>query len=536
MKKLIYLLLMVPNLIWAQRNNDTTISEKVFNITEKYDFDKNDIVKTSFHAPIEKDTATVQNSVNFELEPQSLYYPYLPLSTNPLAYKQTIQDDTFSMYGRLGFGSYKQMLIDLGVNFGEADNPWDINFLYSNAEGKKDYQNYRTFALDGLTDFQINTAGRLKIGGSYARENRNLFGFRDVELTEEDIINNWNKVDATINFSNYRIDIPKFMHIEPSADLNVTSNSFGTRELLLFMRPNIYYKVNRKFRLKFNPFLNYQTVASFFDTYNNSVAGLISQGTYTSDKMEVDGQLEINNLPGSLFGYIDLKAFLREHRNFFEFKTGRDYVQTTLRGLYQLNNYIKYLDDIQNQQRGYVEAAYQFTPFPMIDARIFMSYANYTSFTFFQHTADLSKNNYFEARYVDNMNKVQVGTEFKIKIMDEVNLYTLITYNNYSKDIRDSRRVAYIPKLEWKSKIEFPIRDRFFSYVSLLYYSNRYDYVQSLLYIPPYFDLGLGGRYKINKHFQVWGTAENLLNQKLDYYYLYPSLGINFQLGLTYLR
>ncbi len=520
------------------QRRDSIISEKVFTITEAYKFQPDEVVKTPFHASIEKDTIQRENSVNFVLEPQSLYYPYLPLATNPLAYQDENPKDSFRHYVKLGYGNFSRPLVKTGFTLGKStENPIDINFLYDQSKGKKRLQDQRTISGDIYTQLPIRNHDELSINAKVSDEKRNLFGVADwsnTSLSEDSIKNNWFIADLSLNFSNAQIKTLNKMHFQPAMDLSYVQNSFDRTEIRTNLMGHVFYSLSRKWKFDFNPFVNFQNTRSN-EAENNTIAGIAATTMLSTEKVRANLKLELNTLESVFFGTLNVQVPLKAHSSYFEANLGKDYIQNSMRSLYTDNNYIRGVDNIENTIRNFVSASFHASPIPLLDASLFIDYSNYEDYAYFTQTTNEVSNNYFDINYTSNLSVLTFGAELKLDFLQKYRIYTKLVSYSYNQDIV-SDRLAYIPGFEGKIRADIPILDKLSTYFNMLMYSGRYDFVDGQVQnLKSYADLGIGATYEVKPQLKLWLDCSNLLNQELDYYFHYPSLGINFRGGILYL-
>lgn len=519
------------------QNQDTVISEKVFTITESYKFRPDEVVKTPFHAEIDKDTIQRQHSVNFTLEPQSLYYPYLPLATNPLAYHDDQPRDSFRHYVKLGYGNYAHPLIKTGFTLGKnPQKPFDINFLYDQSKGKERLQNQRTITGDVYVQLPIRTTDNINLSGSISSEKRNLFGVPDFasdSLPERYIINNWLFTEATLNYDNANVNEIRSFHFQPSANLSIVRNSFQRSELRTNLLGHFYFPLSRKVKFDVMPFLKFQSTRSE-GTHINTIAGVSGATVISTEGVKADVKLEFNTLETPIFGGLKLQVPLKVNNSYFQFSAGRDYIQNSLRSVYTKNNFIQGIDDVRNTIQTSVAASFHMSPHPVLDGSLFLDYSGYDDYLFFRHTTG-EANNYFDVQYTDGLNLLTFGTEFKIQILEKYKVYAKLVSYNYNQDVI-SDRITYIPGFEARMRADLPIIPKLNTYFTALFYSGRYDFVSGQVRdLKSYLDLGLGATYELRNNFKLWLDIANLANRNLDYYFHYPSIGRNFRGGILYL-
>ncbi len=539
MKKLpILILICLSHTLYAQ-TTDSTIEEQTFTITESYKFEPINVVKNPFHAPITKETSQRENSVNFVLEPQSLYYPYLSLATNPLAYQNNDDRDTFRHYIKAGYGNYKRPLLKTGFTINTRQkSPIDLNLLYDHSEGDRAYQIQETITGDVSMRVPVRTVDDIDLRAMISSQKRNLYGFPQLALPvlpkAEYIENRWLLTDFEAKFRNGKKRDALILHLEPSIRFRGIENSFDQTEQHLEIHSHIQYAKSRRFKIDIDPFVSYQTLAGA-GSIDNTVVGVKTAAQYKHDRFTSRGIVEFNNVVGTFFAEMGIRLPLVTQKSYLHIDLGRDYTQNTLRDFYTQNNFIKNLDTIQNTTRSFFEAGVHGSTGSIVDMGFTFSYSAYDQFVYFMQTDDEVADNYFDIKYTDDLHVLSLGGEIKLRIKERYDLYTQIKVNNYNQNLENDQ-IAYIPRIEAKAKLDLPLWRKLDAYVALLYYSSREDLVSgAAIRLDDYIDLGLGLRYSLNTHWKLWLDASNLLNQELDYYYNYPSLGTNFRTGILYL-
>lgn len=126
------------------------------------------------------------------------------------------------------------------------------------------------------------------------------------------------------------------------------------------------------------------------------------------------------------------------------------------------------------------------------------------------------------------------------------------TYNTYALSMPDGMNndsgldtlyshAWYKPGFELCLKTDYKMNEKWRFDLSALMWGKRYslegnldamEYVVSEL--EPLFDLQLGANYEVKDNFTVFAEIHNVLNDKYQIYYSYPSYGFQLYLGIKY--
>ncbi len=522
---------------FAQSSQDSTIEEKVFTISEYYQYSPAELEKRPFYATMDKDTFTAQNSVSFSLESQSLFYPYMPLGTKPLAYHEIRDEQKFQNYVRGGYGSRQAGLLQAGLIL-NPDKPWRIDLDASHIRGQN-YEQMRMDVAGGLShNFVLADSSFLVGQADIHYVNAPLY--TDIEgqistLPLEEVKNTIWHFSAGLDYAKlYRLN--KF-HISPGAQLNQISNNHGASELLMKVYPNAVLELTPDLNWKINPFINFQSNSTKKGSLlYNSVVGVRTSLEYTRDMYELEGILEANNVADGIWIDARAKFTLSPQNTYLVINGGKSYTQNSYSAFYRQNVHWKDMDTLRFTTFNYVDLGVHFSPYPLLKSGLHIGYRNSLNLPFFRFTTDEMYENYFELKYAKNTVRqlyFKAFGEFMLLKNNRVRLD--FDYYGYDDDDLYLSKVTNLPQMHIKTSIHRRIQNKWDLGLDLSYMDGRIDYIRDVRKnLEGILNMNLSADYNVTNQWTAWADLINVLNTKADFLYNTPLAGRSLRIGMQY--
>jgi hypothetical protein len=128
-----------------------------------------------------------------------------------------------------------------------------------------------------------------------------------------------------------------------------------------------------------------------------------------------------------------------------------------------------------------------------------------------------------------------ISAQISYSVSGNLNLFASYEYNSYSLETYDKPFGRMLSQL--KAGGSYLIKDKFKPWVEVIYVGKRWAALGSTsspVQLDSFIDLNLGLDYYHNDHFSGFLKVTNVLNHQYDYYYLHPTYGIEFMLGVGY--
>ncbi len=189
---------------------------------------------------------------------------------------------------------------------------------------------------------------------------------------------------------------------------------------------------------------------------------------------------------------------------------------------------------VMNHVSGHVGVRYR-----IIDNKVF-------------YVSSLTQPNVFDI-VLNNCHVFNFKADLHVKINDEIKVVGDFAYNNYdfikaynTSDAPVTRAHAwYMPKVEftlrgvykynqnWNFNIATYFEGKRYALTGQTEYANEYDY-NGIKELKPFADIQLGCDYNFNKDITFYAELKNLVHNKYQMYYGYPSYGFQAFLGFKY--
>ena len=141
---------------------------------------------------------------------------------------------------------------------------------------------------------------------------------------------------------------------------------------------------------------------------------------------------------------------------------------------------------------------------------------------------------------LNNCNVFNFITDLQFKLRETIKVNAYFSYNKYGLlndvDNANYQEAWYKPEIEFALKGLYNINEHWD--VNLATYIEGYRYAltedKNIEKLKPICDIQLGCNYHLNKNLAFYGEIKNLIHNKYQMYYNYPSYGIQAFIGFKY--
>ena len=141
---------------------------------------------------------------------------------------------------------------------------------------------------------------------------------------------------------------------------------------------------------------------------------------------------------------------------------------------------------------------------------------------------------------LNNCNVFNFVTDLQLKLKETIKVNAYFSYNKYDllNEIKNNnyQEAWYKPEIEVALRGMYKIND--YWDVNLATYIESYRYAltqdKNIEKLKPICDIQLGCNYHLNKNLALYGEIKNLIHNKYQMYYNYPSYGIQGFIGFKY--
>ncbi|PZX94465.1 TonB-dependent receptor [Flavobacterium aquariorum] len=155
--------------------------------------------------------------------------------------------------------------------------------------------------------------------------------------------------------------------------------------------------------------------------------------------------------------------------------------------------------------------------------------------------ANYAFGNSFQVIY-DDMKTIRLYGEIKADLAKGVTVEADVTINSYSNKIQGE--AWNLPELQFNSKVDFMVTEKWFAGINLFYVGERKDQQLNtdIVYVTApgpitldgYFDLNANIRFKYSERFTTFLKANNIMNNGYQKWLNYPVQGFQVMLGGNY--
>ena len=178
----------------------------------------------------------------------------------------------------------------------------------------------------------------------------------------------------------------------------------------------------------------------------------------------------------------------------------------------------------------------KFKALNMLSANIGVRYRRMNNHVFY--ISSINETGTFDI-ILNNCNIFNFITDLQFKLQDRLKLGIDFSYNKY--ELSQSNNINY-QEAWYKPEVEFTLRGMY--QIDDNWDVNMSAYVESYRYaltsdkniekLKPICDIQLGGNYHLNKNLAFYAEIRNLIHNKYQIYYNYPSYGIQGFVGFKY--
>ncbi len=137
-----------------------------------------------------------------------------------------------------------------------------------------------------------------------------------------------------------------------------------------------------------------------------------------------------------------------------------------------------------------------------------------------------------------NCNVFNFNTDLQFKLQESLKLNAYFSYNKYDLLSDDDiyQPAWYKPEFEFSFRGMYKIDENWDVNMSTYVESYRYALTQdkNIEKLKPVCDIQIGGNYHLNKNLAFYAEIKNLIHNKYQIYYNYPSYGIQGFIGFKY--
>lgn len=476
---------------------------------------------------------TIRN-LTYTVQPESLQVPYRAPKIRPLAMKRDKVTPAYNGFLKLGYGLPHSPYAELAYNNSKNKN-YDVGGqLKYHTANRKSLDNQRFKDIFGRLNGTYYWDEGYAVGGEmgYALDEVHFYGYdHDVDtFGREEVKQQFKVFDAKAKFFNgerTQGDINYAVGFDFYAlNDNYASSETGTD---IELSATKWFNENHPLTIVINTdFTNFEDTAkqnlNNFSlnptfTYHAQIFKLKIGANLTSHKdvfnVFPDVEASVNIVGNQLSAYTGVSGGL--HKNSF-------------RNTSDFNPFVVSRYELRNTQYLHVYGGVKGN-LKVVDYQIQAGYKSAKDLALFLN--DVTDTIRFNVLY-DTVNIFNIEGTLQAKPMKNLNVMLTLSQNIYSPKNQD--KAWHLPATEFNLAANYlTMRDKL-TLKGELFVQNGVNYIDlqnNQDKLNALFDLSLGAEYNITKHFNVFFEANNLVSNRRQRWYRYPTFGINFLAGVT---
>jgi hypothetical protein len=477
---------------------------------------------------------TMHPVLRYEVPQQTLYYTYSSLPLRPLALGKDSSKQAFPDYIKAGYGNLSTIFVDAGIGgIRGKDYETAIHLHHISQKGSIEYQQS---ALSGIeADGFLHKARsdwHTQIIGE--RNAYNYYGFDHNQYTYpiDSVKQVYTTIGASVDMKN-KEDGKSVVYYHPSAGITSYLAKFNSSELTAAFNAPFEIKIDSAVSANvavFGALTSYSNNGSISNNYAVLQPGL------TFNKQKWNGHMLLGLALGkeSSFHLLpDLIFAVPFSAGKYIFSGGwqASLRQNTYQQLTAENPFLAPVYDVQQTRRDEIFVNLQGTQGEHLTYSGRISWWNFNSLpTFLSNFGDQRE---FSVQYED-----LTAVSFRAAARYQVaNLWSLGVAGDFYKFSGKTATKEYawgIPDAKLKADFMLALTPKFMvtAYLALLDGIYAKDMNNNTVKQNIITDLGGNAEYQLIKRLSVFAQVDNLLSQKYQRWYLYPSYGLNVFGGL----
>lgn len=516
--------------IWAQKN-DSVLNDQTIEIIQTYKPQVRQAVKPNFSSELPpRDTATPR--YQYSLPQQALSYSYNAPSLRPLALDKDTASLSFPNYLKLGGGNLSTIFLDAGI--GQFKNE-----RYESAIHVHHLQQQGTYK------YQRTSFSGLEATGSLRTQNLRYHGSLDVLRNSYALYGGFVDTGSAapmFTYSGATVAVGVTNEIQHFSDIDYNSlykfgyyHRKGISESSFDGAINVSKPLDEHFKVTLSAiwgiaYLSYSSGGSANNNLLQLAPRLYYQQNGFTSYVGVRPAIARGNT-GYLLPDIYLSYLIPHTPLGFFIGWEGTLLQNTFRQLTTYNPYLQAgyamhptkQDELYGGVKVGINNNFSFTGK--------VSHRNYQNLPMFLNNW-VGENTFYLLH--DNVKALSVEASIRYDLASTFSLKLSGAYYDYYQSTY--AHVWQEPSFRFNADFAFrPIDDlKITAYCSLLDGLYALDGLNQTTYTPTIFDLGMGGEYQIVSRLGAFVNINNLLNQKYQRWYNYPSYGFNIYGGLRF--
>jgi hypothetical protein len=521
---------------------------KEVRVTQSYRPSVSDAFKINVLPDIENNTR-IYPDVEYQVTPRKLDTDFEVREINAAKMVPPKLDKYYKSYLKLGFGNYTKPLAQFYFNsLRDREKTYGAFLHHNSMNGRVKLQNgdrvrahYNRNRVE-LFGNRIFSESLFSANLGYAGRSNLFYGYNteiDTTLEKNDIQQKYHTAYTGLQYKSTHADSGQ-LNYDLNLDYSYTMDHYDFNQHVL----NVFIDLNQSFKgyhLGFEGRVDYYDHKMFTDTSNYTVLKINPYFKRASDEWrfllgingyvelsdsaaEVNifpkGYLQFNIVPGILIPYLGIDGNLDVH-SMWEIANDNPYISPG-----------KMIKPTLNRANIFVGLKGKFAPKGFFDIQ---SYYKIIDRAFF-YVNDTSSRlmNQFDVIY-DDMEVAGIEAGLNLQVSEKIDLDLNISYNNYHSN--EQEHAWHMPKFKMHAGGKYNLRDKFILDLELEGKGRRYakniNTGEAVLLDGAAF-LNLEFEYRYNKLLSGFVRFDNILAQKYEMFYQYPSERFMMMLGFTY--
>lgn len=492
------------------------------------------------------DTTTKKQNYSVPPHPSNLTYDAPKL--RPIGMKAGKKEDDYNGYVKLGAGVPTAFLGEGGYYFGDKEKfDGKIWLNHHQLSANKAIENQKFSTTQGKIDANIYLPNNLAVEGNigYIYDQVHFYGY------DHDTFN-FSSAATRQDFKTFEMGARLYNREATAADLNFSvapkfyllNDYYSNREtgFELALSATKWFAEKHAFRVTIKP-----DFTSFTDTVNQKLNNIYLQPSFTLHtnflQFKIGGNFVNNRDNFSIFP--DAELTLRIWGDGIQVFAGAngDLRKNTYRSLSTYNPYvqIRQTNLLNTRYDNYYGGVKGNLGFIEYNGQVGYSKASDLALfqTLFQTDVDGQVLTRFHVMY-DTVKIFNIQGTAKVKVVDDLTLTATLSQNVYdtktSGTDADQKAAWGLPEIEGNFGAVYTMLEKKVSLKANFYMADKIAYLDEngrFGKSKALYDLSVGGSYFFTKNVGAFLDINNMLNNKRERWYRYPTVGLNFMAGIT---